>query len=180
MNRLVRVAAGTLGLVLSLIPLNAEADWVRDQLYVTLREGPGLDHTRLETLASGDQVRTLTRRAEWAKVKTSEGVVGWIPSKYLQKTPPAAQTLQQEKLKLGKAEERVAGLEARLKTQTGKLAELETLREELAKIQKENAAMTSSSRWRMLVAGGAIVLLGIAIGAFAPRSRPDKTRRLRF
>ena len=57
---------------------------------------------------------------------------------------------------------------------------LETLREELAKIQKENAAMTSSSRWRMLVAGGAIVLLGIAIGAFAPRSRPDKTRRLRF
>ena len=180
MRRLARIGVGVLGLSLSLAPLDAAADWVRDQLFVTLRAGPGLDHTRLETLSSGDEVQKLSTREKWAQVETSKGLVGWIPSKYLQETRPAAHALQQAKQELGKAKQRVSGLEEQQKAQAGELAELETLRSKVAKLELDNAAMAGSSRWKMLVAGGAIVLLGMAIGAFVPRSRPDKTRRLRF
>lgn len=180
MSRVSRVASAALGLLLSLAPHDATGDWVRDQLYVALREGPGVDHVRVKTLSSGDEVRVLTARGEWTKVKTSEGSSGWVPSKYLQPTPPAAQALPQVKRELGKAQQRIAGLEKQLDAQTVALEEHETLRTEVAKLENENAAMAGSSRWRTLAAGGVIVLLGMAIGAFVPRSRPDRPRRLRL
>lgn len=180
MSGLVRIATGVLVGVLLLGPAEARSDWVRDQLYVTLREGPALNHPRVGTLSSGDQVRTLASRDDWTQVKTSEGLSGWMPTKYLQKAAPAVHQLPGIKRELEQARKKISGLQEKVDADAQKLGEFEALQARVLELEEENVAIAGSSRWRILVAGGAIVLLGILIGALVPRARPDKTRRLRF
>ena len=48
---------------------------------VNLRSGPGTNHKVVTRLNKYDIVETLEKQGEWAKVKTAEGVEGWLSEK---------------------------------------------------------------------------------------------------
>jgi SH3 domain protein len=182
MNRAlsVPVAASALLLGTLLVPFGAGADYVRDELRVILRAGPGTQHARVAVLMSGDEVRSLGENKDWTRVRTADGSQGWIPSKYLRSSPPPVRELPRVEAELGQALEKITGLEERLGEQTRELVELEALRARVADLEAQNTVLARSSYWRTLIAGGAIVLLGMLIGALLPKSRPERPRRLRF
>ena len=167
-------------LFLCLSPFAAGADWIRDELYLILRDGPGLDNAKLETLSSGDQVRVLKTDGEWANVKTKDGLAGGVPSKYLEKTLPAVLALPKAHSDLEKARSKITELDDKLALQTEQLEELETIRARANELEADHAAIARSDRVLTLIAGGGIIVVGMLIGAVLPRGRSDKSRRLRF
>lgn len=91
------VVAIMLLLILAIQPAMAESThWVRDILYVTLREGPGGQHPVITTLQSGDGVEVLEDGGDgnYIRVRTENGREGWIQEQYLSEQRIAADRLE--------------------------------------------------------------------------------------
>ena len=162
--------AALLLLILAVQPTMAESThWVRDVLYVTLREGPGGQHPVISTLQSGDGLVILEEDDNYARVRTEGGREGWVQAQYLSEQRVAADRLaaaertaqqarqqrneaQAERDALRSERDELSTRVARLETQRDELtAEVETLRDtasrpmELAEenetLREEHAAM---------------------------------------
>ena len=71
---------GTLGWVHK--PLtSADPHFLIKSNTVNLRSGPGTNHSVVTKLNKYDIVKTLEKKGEWAKVKTAEGLEGWLSVK---------------------------------------------------------------------------------------------------
>lgn len=89
---------GILVLLLSFTTASAETRYIDDTLYAPLRSGEGLGFrivhkgvksgTRLELLASN-------ATSGYSRVRTPEGIEGWLPTRFLVKEPIARIRLQQ-------------------------------------------------------------------------------------
>ena len=98
-----------------------EKRYVSDQLWLQLRSGPGNEFRILKTLASGSHLVFIeeTESKNYAKVKTSKGVEGWVLSQFLVNEPVAKERLifSQRKLKKVQAELNTLQLQAKTLTQ---------------------------------------------------------------
>ena len=87
----------------------AEYRWVKDSLYVPLRSGKGNQFRILDPgLKTGTRLTYIETVVEgrdtWAKVKTADGIEGWVRNQYLMNEPTAALKLNQALKKLKKIE----------------------------------------------------------------------------
>ena len=168
-----------LALLLAL-PLTAGADWVRDEIRINMRTGPGLDFRILEVLVSGDRVRRIGTSSDWVHVRTAEGKDGWVPDGYVVREEPASVRLPAVESELAEAKARIASLDSELGEQTAAITELNALRADNERLTTENAQLAGSSWWKLLLAGGATVLIGMVIGAVVPRGGSQRTRRIKL
>ena len=171
----------TVGVVLALfLPgPDASADWVRDEIRINLRAGPGNQYKILKVLASGERVTKLAEVENWIQVRTADQD-GWVPAGYLTDETPAAVLLPEVQEKLESATQRVASLDAQLSRQTEAIEELESLRSQNEILTAENTRLRWSSAWKNLAVGGAIVLAGIVIGLVIPRGGSGSRTRLKL
>jgi SH3 domain protein len=95
--------ANALFLVLILTP-TAYADTVRyvsDNLEIQLRSGKTFKHAILKTLPSGVQVTVIQADADgYSRVRTPDGVEGWVLTRYLSSVPSARDRLAETEQRL--------------------------------------------------------------------------------
>ena len=168
-------------LVLALgAPAFAATMYVRDELRINMRAGPGVEYRIVKLLRSGDRVNQREAKGDWALVKSPEGEEGWVPIGYLVKEAPPSIALPGVQARLQGARDRLSELETKLSEQEQVSLEAEALRARVMTLEAKNARLTEASRWQELTAGGAIVLIGILIGALIPRGGRQRTRRVRL
>jgi SH3 domain protein len=91
-------------LLLLSVPLQAwaESRYVTDKFEVTMRSGQGTSHKILKTLASGSRLELVEEDVEngYTLVRTSDGVEGWVLSRYLINNPVARDQLVRAQAKI--------------------------------------------------------------------------------
>ena len=104
-------------------PAAAETRYVGDQLVITLRQGKSNQHKILKTLKTGTPLELLEEGDPYLKVRTNDGVEGYVLRQYISADPP--KTLRIEELevinsslqkKIRALEETRSNLEMQLKT----------------------------------------------------------------
>ncbi|MGM0413091.1 MAG: TIGR04211 family SH3 domain-containing protein [Pseudomonadota bacterium] len=102
--------------------------WVRDVLYVTLRDGPGSENSVVTVLESGDGLEKLEEGedGDYVRVRTDDGEEGWIQEQYLSEERTAAQKLVEVRASAEQAATERDELESRLETVTAERDELES------------------------------------------------------
>jgi SH3 domain protein len=84
---------GTLLLAVSLLLASVAASfaaqiYVSDQFEITLRRGPGTNFKILRMLDSDTPLQSLEEQDGWLKVRTSDGLQGWVIKKYTMRRTP--------------------------------------------------------------------------------------------
>jgi uncharacterized protein YgiM (DUF1202 family) len=162
--------------LLATAPSAVRADYVRDEVYVHLRAGPGLEYKILKVLKSGDSVTRLSETDEWVQAQTAEGQSGWLPTGYLSAEPPPSIALPQVQAQLAQAQGRIEELDGKLASQGQAISELEALRQRNAELEHENARLSVASGWKSMATGAGIILLGALIGLLIPRGGMSRGR----
>jgi SH3 domain protein len=166
-------------LTLTLGATGALAEYVKDEVRINMRTGPGVQFRITRVLKSGDRVQVLSRQEDWTQVALN-GQEGWIPAGFLSREAPASVALPALEAKLAEAQGTIGQLEARLAEQADAIGEIESLRRRNAELESSNAELAAASRWRMLIAGAAIVLVGMLVGAVGPRLAGGRQRRIKL
>lgn len=121
------------GLLLPLLLVAGETWYVSDKLIITLRSGQGNQYQIIKTLPTGTPLEVLEETdTGYTRVRTPDGMEGWVRTQYLSPEPVAA-------LKLERAQKQLA----RLQEQNRKL------KQELAALRKHNAEL-EAERNRLL------------------------------
>lgn len=85
-------------LLLSIIILSsavmAETRYVSDQLVITLRQGKSSKHKILRTLKTGTPLEVLEEGKSYLKVRTSDGLEGYVLRQYIGTNPPKHQLIK--------------------------------------------------------------------------------------
>lgn len=174
--------------------------YVTDKLQVTVRSGPSVENKVIHVVNSGDRVETLSPVEDgWVKVRTDDGNEGWMIARYLQEEMPAlvkikkmdpenktlltrleelTQENQELKNSLGKAQGRVAELEAayaKLEKDSADVLALRNAhkqlqedyagqREQLKNLSTEVESLRLSGNLKWFLAGAGVLLAGWLIG----------------
>ncbi len=79
-----RLWSAVLGLmILSASPLWAKTMFITDRIEVGVRSGIGIEQKFVATAKTGDRVEVLEGDQNWTKVKLTNGVVGWVATRFL-------------------------------------------------------------------------------------------------
>lgn len=163
----------------------AERAWVRGEVRLNVRTGPGTQYRILDVVSTGDEVQVLRRGEDWTQIRLQgEGKEGWIPGGYLQAEPPPAirVTELQSELEQVRGELESATDElSRLRESNATLASRDgEQRAEIDRLTQENVELRAGARVPELVAGASILAMGMIVGAFlyrsSTRSRPSRIR----
>ncbi len=157
-----------------------ERAYVRDEIRVNMRAGPGLQFRILRVLTSGEVVRRLAERDDWVQVAIPGGPDGWIESGYITTQVPPSVVLPQVQDQLTHAEARVRELERKLTSQTAAIVELEELRARNEGLEASNADLEFSSGWQDMAAGAGIILVGMVIGLLGSRGTSRGGRKIKL
>jgi SH3 domain protein len=163
-------------------PVLAQEAWVKDEVRLNLRTGPGNAYRILGTLTTGDSVRILTRGDGWTQVRADDGREGWVPEGFLMAEAPAATRVAQmehETRELRGTVETLREEVTRLRTASGALEESESaMRSRAQELEAENLELKAGARWPEWITGAGILLSGMLIGSIVqtfasrrPRSR---------
>jgi SH3 domain protein len=68
---------------------------VGDQLIITLRQGKSTKHKILKTLKTGTPLEILEEDDSYFKVRTSDGVEGYVLRQYISSVPPKTQRIEE-------------------------------------------------------------------------------------
>jgi uncharacterized protein YgiM (DUF1202 family) len=161
-------------------PSPSAADFIRDEVRINMRSGPGVEYRIVHVLSSGDELRRLANAGTWAQVRTEEGKEGWVPKRYLTKELPASVEIPGLRSRVERAEGRVEELQKQLQSQAESVRELSALRARATDLEEAPINLTRSARWKELAAGGIIVLVGMLIGALLPKGGQKRSRRLKL
>jgi len=164
----VLLALALAALALSPSPARAETAWVKDELRLNLRTGPGTQFRIIGVIKSGDRVEILERRDGWTQVRPRGEEAGWIPEGYLQPTIPA-------RIRLSEAEAQLAELHDQLDRITAEAERLKAANENLEardaersaameKLTRENQAYRAAADWGGYITGAAILAAGMLVG----------------
>jgi SH3 domain protein len=143
-----------LGLLLlaALIACSAQAQdrYIDDVLMVPLRSGGSIDHRVVhQGLPSGTAVTVLEEDRElgWSRVRTSEGLEGWLPSRYLKREPGARYQVRSALRALGQPEDGSVSLGAAIeqlrKDAESATATRDALQTELAELRQLSSSATA-------------------------------------
>ena len=161
-------------LLLSVDAATAESAWIRGEIRLNVRTGPGTQFRILGGVKTGDRVEIEQRAEGWTKVGLDSGSSGWIPVGYLESEPPPA-------LKLEQIEKEVAQLRQASKASTSEVADLKETKEtftlqdreqrlEIDQLRRENLRLKAGARWPEWITGAIIVSVGMIVGAILQRS----------
>jgi SH3 domain protein len=156
-----------------------EVAYIRDEVRVNLRAGPGLQYKILAMLESGDRVVSLATQPDWVQVRTQAGTVGWVPAGLVGAEPPARVRLPQIEAMLAQAQERLRELEGIAEAERSATQRLEEQQARIEELTAHNDRLSSSAAWKTLLAGAGIGLAGMAIGAALSRGS-SSTRRIKL
>lgn len=114
-------------LVLVASAAGAQARYVSDRFEVLLRTGTSTQHAIVKALMSGTRVEVLQNDPDsgYSRVRTTDGLEGWVLTRYLMEEPAARDLL-------AAANSRVETLNVRIAEQGTRLAELGAERDGLA------------------------------------------------
>ena len=142
MNKLINYILLTL---LLLSPLTSSAEttrYVSDQLEITMRNGQGVKFAIKRVLTSGDRLELIeVNSSGYSKVRTIEGVEGWVLTRYLMNAPSvrnlgadSAQKVANLELELAKTKEELQNLSIKV---TASDSVNMTLKETSQRLKKE-------------------------------------------
>ena len=111
-------------------PAAAETRYVGDQLVITLRQGKSNQHKILKTIKTGTPLELLEEGDPYLKVRTNDGVEGYVLRQYISADPPKTQRIEELELlnsslqkKIRSLEEARSNLEVQLQTTEGNYEE---------------------------------------------------------
>ncbi len=157
---------------------SAEAGWVRGEVRLNIRTGPGNQFRIIGAVKTGDEVAVLERGEEWTRIQIGtedgESKEGWIPAGYLQTEPPATVQLEQAVTRTESLEQELATL----KSESGKLrADNETLasqdgnqQTQIKQLTMENMELRAGARYPEWITGASIFAAGMVLGAWLHRN----------
>ena len=140
-------------------PLEAfaqERAWVRGEIRLNVRSGPGTEFRILGGVATGDGLSILTRGDGWTQVKLSNDIQGWIPEGYLEPQPPPT-------VRLAQLESETAAMRSELEATTKEMTELRggnvslsendgAQRAEIDRLALDNTKLRAGARYPELIA----------------------------
>jgi len=111
----------------------AETRYVSDELGITLRTGQSTQHQILRMVTSGTPLDVLETDEEsgYTRVRTPQGVEGWVLTRYLMDHPSARDQLENAKQKLARLEEQNKNLQSKLNDVSGDKSSLDKEKSEL-------------------------------------------------
>lgn len=178
-----------LAALLFLFPASGQAadkGWVRGEIRLNIRTGPGTEFKIVGVAKTGDGLDVLQREEGWTRIRIvgpdARTREGWIPEGYLNPTPPPT-------LRLAQAEERVTELSTQLATlrqETDALSEKTAAlssansdqKTELDRVTQENMRLHAGDRYPEWITGASILAAGMLLGSLIYRSstRRQQTR----
>lgn len=181
-RRLLRLAA-LVGLLACASAAWAETAYVNDMLRVGVRKQPNSSEPPVAIVTTGMALEVLEHRDGYIRVRTKDGVEGWINDVYATDQLPARRRLEdvavaQKRLNEALSQERAAATgaakeNALLKERLADLAKHnESLQDHLDRTRKSLAMESGGNRW--LYAGAATIvlfLLGFFLGTRWYRQR---------
>jgi SH3 domain protein len=185
MDRIARAARriSVVALVCAAVTASAETAWVKDELRLNLRTGPGNEYRIKGFIKTGDSVTVLSHREGWVQVRSPSADLGdgWIEDGFLADEPPAA-------MRLAKNEAQTAEFRGQFGSLTERVKQLETentqfkeddakQKEELQDLTQENLELRAGARWPEWITGALLLAVGMLMGAILQsvngrRSRP--------
>ena len=180
----VLMLAGSIALA-SAIDARAEQAWVKDELKLNIRTGPGTQYRIVGMIETGDMVEILDRREGWTHVLVRGVKEGWIPVGYLQTDPPARAELARHKEEASDLQQRVKSLssesEALRRDNESIGARDADQQAQITTLTEENMRLKVGARWPEWIAGAGLLAVGMMIGAMLHRNanrRPSPRIRL--
>jgi SH3 domain protein len=179
------VLAATLLVVIPASVGHAQDVWVKSKaVKLTLRTGAGTQYRIIGGLQTGDAVKIIRRVEGWTQVATSEGKEGWVSAGFLDPQPPAVVALENLENETAALRSEVAALTEEVAALKGSNENLiskdDGQRSEVDRLTRENYELRAGARWPEWITGGAIVLLGMALGAILSRSSGRRQKRIRL
>lgn len=171
------------GLVLHTGAAMAETIYVHDYLRLGIRANPNSSESPITVVTTGDSLEVLERQGGYIKVRSEDGVVGWVSKAYVSSEKPARLRLEQlqEEYKRQKAElkdlrqELTAAME-RNELVDSQISELmnenASLHQQVSRFYSENAKNKRQFTWLyQSLAIIALFLFGIFLGVRWQRKR---------
>ncbi len=98
---------------LEAVPAAADTRYVVDELIITLRIGKSTSHKILKSLKTGTPLEVLEDDDKtYLKVRTTDGVEGYVLSQYVTATPPKTLRIEELEKRNTSLQEKIAALEA--------------------------------------------------------------------
>jgi len=173
-RRLAFLLLAAAALVMPASASHAERAWIKDELRLNIRTGPGLQYRILGVLATGDSVEVLSRTEGWTQVRAQDGMDGWIPEGYLQAETPARvllERLQAETQELRTRVEKLSAEVSDLRSRNEQLSGQESeQRAELDTLTRENIELRAGARGPEWITGASILCVGAILGIIVHRS----------
>ena len=181
----VGIAALGLSALLVAPPAAAEQGWIRGEVRLNLRSGPGNQYRILGVVKTGDPLQVLERRESWTMVRTGEGEDGWIPAGYLDTQPPPTMRLEELEVEVANLREVLEKAETEASTLRQRSEEVSTRdfqqKAEIERLTKENYRLRAGERWAEWITGALVLSTGMALGALLSRISSRRHRqRLRL
>lgn len=184
MQRCARALAMVAFLLALPLASQAERGWVKDEVVLYKRTGPGTQFRILGAVKTGENFQILERTEKWTKVQDEKGDA-WIPVGFLQPEPPARILLERHlaetKELRGNAGKLTTELEE-LRTANATLTkEHGALQERFKKVERENIELRAGARWPEWIAGASILMVGGILGIIVHSATARRqTRRIRL
>ena len=151
------------------IAASAENAWVKDELTLNLRTGPGTQYRIKGPIKTGDAVTIMSRRDGWTQVRTGTLGDGWIPEGFLQPEMPAGMKLERTVAETAEFRGQFSSLTDRVKELETTNLELSTADEEqrstIETLNRENFELRAGARWPEWITGAGILCAGMVMGA---------------
>jgi SH3 domain protein len=186
-RRLGSLAVLVLLVVLAGLPVAfpaAAGSWVKGDVLLNLRTGPGAENRPLGAITTGDPVEILEHGDGWTRVRTESSEEGWIPSGFLQDEPPAVVLLERVESEAGALRQRVDELTAEAESlraaQQQAAAAVTEQAQQIERLSAENAALQSEVIWPVMLTGASILMTGGLVGAWARGSGRRNGQRVRL
>ena len=155
-----------------------ERAWVRGEIRLNLRSGPGTNFRILGGVSTGDGLSILNRGEGWTKVQLDDATQGWIPEGYLKPEPPPTIRLEQldaEVTRLRGQLETTTTESDRLRSTNESFTESDGLqRAEIDRLILDNTKLRAGARYPELIAGASILAAGMILGAMLHKSSSSR------
>ena len=123
----------------------ADTRYVSDELIITLRQGKSTDYKIIKTLKSGTPLEVLEEDKPYLKVRTADGVEGYVLSQYITTRAPNSQRIEELEKQKDALEKKMQDLEQaknRLETERNSLRE--TYDQELGTLTTKSSDLENS------------------------------------
>jgi SH3 domain protein len=183
-RRVALLLVGLVGLIGLPAASHAERSWIKDEVRIHKRTGPGTKYRILGTVTTGDSFEVLTRAEAWTQIRGDTGEA-WIPAGYLQSEPPARIQLERhvtESAQMREAHGTLTTEVEQLRVANAELTEHNTSLDALVeKFERENFELRAGARWPEWISGASILIVGGILGIIVHASTGRRqTRRIRL